>query len=40
VEAANGAFKRAVEQHLLLRGSRDFATLEAYETFLFGIMVG
>ncbi len=38
VEAANGAFKRAVEQYLLLRGSRDFETLEAYETFLFGIM--
>ena len=27
-----------MEQHLLLRGSRDFETLEAYETFLFGIM--
>ena len=38
VEASNGAFKRAVEQHLLLRGSRDFETLEAYETFLFAIM--
>jgi hypothetical protein len=38
VEAANGAFKRAVKQHLLLRGSRDFASLPAYEAFLGGIM--
>jgi hypothetical protein len=38
VEASNGTFKRAVEQHLLLRGSRDFETLEAYEAFLFAIM--
>lgn len=38
VEASNGALKRAVEQHLLLRGSRDFETLEAYEAFLFVIM--
>lgn len=38
VEASNGGLKRAVEQHLLLRGSRDFADLQAYETFLFGIM--
>ena len=38
VEAANGALKRAVEQYLLLRGSRDFETLKAYEAFLFAIM--
>jgi hypothetical protein len=38
VEAANGAFKRAVKQHLLLRGSQDFESLEAYEAFLWGIM--
>jgi len=38
VESLNGAFKRAVEQHLLLRGSRDFESLEAYEAFLWGIM--
>ena len=38
IESSNGGLKRAVEQHLLLRGSRDFATIEAYETFLFGIM--
>jgi hypothetical protein len=30
--------KRAVEQHLLLRGSRDFTCVAVYEAFLFGIM--
>jgi hypothetical protein len=38
IEAANGAFKKAVKQHLLLRGSRDFESLEDYETFLWQIM--
>jgi hypothetical protein len=38
VESLNGSIKRAVEQHLLLRGSRDFESLAVYETFLFGIM--
>lgn len=38
VESANGSLKRAVEQHLLLRGSRDFESMEAYEAFLYGIM--
>jgi hypothetical protein len=38
VEASNGGFKRAVVQHLLLRGSRDFENMEAYEAFLWGIM--
>jgi hypothetical protein len=38
IEAANGAFKKAVEQHLLLRGSRDFESLAAYEAFLWQIM--
>jgi len=38
VESSNGGLKRAVKQHLLLRGSRDFETLEAYEGFLFNIM--
>lgn len=38
IEAANGAFKRAVKQHLLLRGSRDFAGVETYEAFLWDIM--
>jgi len=34
VESINGGLKRALEQHLLLRGSRDFATLADYETFV------
>jgi hypothetical protein len=34
VEAANGTLQRALEQHLLLRGGRDFASLGAYEAFL------
>jgi len=38
IEAANGALKRAVEQHLLLRGSRDFESVEVYESFLQEIM--
>ena len=31
IESSHGAFKRAVKQHLLLRGSRDFESLAAYE---------
>jgi len=38
VESSNGGIKRAVEQHLLLRGNRDFPSIEAYEAFLFSIM--
>jgi hypothetical protein len=38
VESSNGGLKRSVKQHLLLRGSRDFESIEAYELFLFGIM--
>lgn len=38
VEAGNGAFKRSVRQQLLLRGSSDFDTLEAYEAFLFTVL--
>lgn len=34
VEAANGAFKRRVEQHLLLRGHRDFESVEVLEKWL------
>jgi hypothetical protein len=34
VEAANGALQRALAQHLLLRGQRDFASVPAYEQFL------
>ncbi len=38
VESSNGAFKRRVKQHLLLRGHRDFGGVEEYETFLEGVM--
>jgi transcriptional regulator with XRE-family HTH domain len=38
VESSNGKLKQAVAQQLLLRGSRDFESLAAYETFLFAIM--
>jgi hypothetical protein len=38
VEALNGALKRRLKQHLLLRGSRDFASQEAYETWLGEVM--
>jgi len=38
VEASNGALKRSIEQHLLLRGSRDFEDVDAYENFLFKVM--
>jgi hypothetical protein len=37
-ESLHGGTKRAIEQHLLLRGNRDFESLEAYEAFLFQIM--
>jgi hypothetical protein len=34
VESSNGHLKTAIDQALLLRGSRDFASREAYEQFL------
>jgi hypothetical protein len=34
VEALNGALKRSLTQHLILRGSRDFASREGYQTWL------
>jgi transposase InsO family protein len=34
IEASNGAFKRSLKQHLLLRGSRDFESVEAYEKWV------
>lgn len=40
VEALNGALKHRIDQHLKLRGSRDFATVEAYEVFLHEILRG
>jgi hypothetical protein len=38
VESSNGGLKRALKQHLLLRGSRDFESIEAYEVFLGQVM--
>ena len=38
VESSNGGLKRAIEQHLLLRGSRDFESIAVYEDFLFDVM--
>ena len=34
VEASNGAIKRRLNQALLVRGSRDFASVEAWESFV------
>lgn len=34
VEASNGALKRRLEQALLLRGSRDFESIEAWQAFV------
>ena len=38
VESAHGVLKRALKQELLLRGSREFEDIEAYEGFLFQVM--
>ncbi|TVR74861.1 MAG: IS21 family transposase [Spirochaetaceae bacterium] len=38
IESLNGALKRRLAQHLLLRGSRDFASQEAYREFLHGVL--
>jgi hypothetical protein len=38
VEALNGALKRRLEQHLLLRGSRDFDSVEAYQRWIDGVV--
>ncbi|MBA2322226.1 MAG: IS21 family transposase [Deltaproteobacteria bacterium] len=40
VEALNGALKHRLNQHLLLRGSRDFDGLEAYVAFVHGVLRG
>jgi hypothetical protein len=37
VESSHGHFKTAVDQALLLRGSRDFASRQQYERFLQGV---
>ncbi len=38
IESVNGGLKRALKQHLLLRGSYDFDSIEAYEAFLQQVM--
>jgi hypothetical protein len=38
VESLNGWLKRRLEQHLLLRGSRDFPDRAAYETWIRGVL--
>lgn len=40
VEAANGALKRCLEQHLLLRGHRDFESVAAYEAWIDEVLLG
>ncbi len=37
-ESAHGHLKRRIRQHLLLRGSRDFASEEEYDLFLTGVL--
>ncbi len=39
IEAANGALKRALEQRLLIRGSRDFASIDEIESWIQAVMV-
>lgn len=38
VESHNGHLKRRLEQHLLLRGHRDFASEAAYDEFVAGVL--
>ena len=38
VESGNRHWKRRLEQHLLLRGSRDFASVEAYDRFVVEVL--
>jgi len=39
VESLHGVLKRRLKQYLLLRGSSDFESVEAYRAFLEGVMV-
>lgn len=39
VESLNGVLKRRIEQHLLLRGSRDFESVKLYESFLHEVLM-
>lgn len=38
VESSNGVLKRKLEQHLILRGSRDFESVEIYELWVQEVM--
>ena len=38
VESLNGHLKRRIRQHLLMRGSAEFATLESYDAFLIVVL--
>jgi hypothetical protein len=38
VESANRHLKRRLDQHLLLRGDRDFASVAAYDQFLAAVL--
>jgi hypothetical protein len=38
VEALNGALKRRLKQHLLMRGNSDFESVEAYERWVEGVL--
>jgi transposase len=38
VESLNGVLRRCLKQHLLLRGSRDFESVEAYEAWVQGVL--
>jgi hypothetical protein len=38
VESANGALKRRLGQHLLLRGSREFASVGEYKQFVWAVL--
>lgn len=38
VESSNRHLKRRLDQHLILRGSRDFASLEDYDRFVEGVL--
>jgi len=38
VESGNRHLKRRLHQHLILRGSRDFASLEEYDRFVHGVL--
>jgi hypothetical protein len=38
VESQNRHLKRRLKQHLILRGSRDFASLEEYDRFVLGVV--